>query len=453
MSLTYHLIDALIVNEGKTSRGSLEISDGRIGKIVYGNESLPADNHAIIINCSGCFVIPGVIDDHVHFREPGLTYKSDIFTESRAAIAGGITSFMEMPNTIPAATTVDLLEQKYDIAAGKSLANYSFYMGATNDNAAEIAKIDSEKVCGVKVFMGSSTGNMLVDDSKALETLFANSRGLLIAIHSEDEDIIRKNNRLFREQYGEDVPPECHPLIRSEEACYRSTAKAITLALKHNTRLHVLHLSTARELTLFDNTLSLEDKRITSEVCLHHLWFNDTDYKKWFNLIKVNPAIKTENDRQALFHGLLSGKIDVIATDHAPHTLKEKKLTYFKALSGGPMVQHSLVAMLEFYHEGKISIEKVVEKMCHAPALCFRVRKRGFIRTGYHADLIIINPASAWKVDKTNILSKCGWSAMEGNIFKSKITHTFVNGNLVFHDGTFDERYRGERLLFDMSQR
>ena len=449
MSLTYHLTNALIVNEGKTFRGSIEISEGLIQKIACDDEPLPLNPDAEIIDCLGCFVIPGVIDDHVHFREPGLTHKSDIFTESRAAIAGGITSFMEMPNTLPAATTIDILEEKYRIASAKSLANYSFYLGATNENAAEIAKINPKEVCGVKVFMGSSTGNMLVDDSQALEKLFSDSRDLLVAIHSEDENIISENNRLFRLKYGEDVPAQCHSLIRSEEACYRSTAKAVALAQKNNTRLHVLHVSTARELDLFDNALPLAQKRITAEVCLHHLWFSDRDYARWNNLIKVNPSIKTENDREALLHGVLSGVIDVIATDHAPHTLEEKNRTYFKAPSGGPMVQHALVAMLEFYHNGKISIETIVEKMCHAPALCFQIQKRGFIRQGYHADITIINPDLPWKVSKTNILSKCGWSAMEGNIFKSKITHTFVNGNLVFHNGVFNEAGSGKRLLFD----
>jgi len=449
MSLTYYLTNALIVNEGKTFHGSIEISEGLIQKITCDDEPLPVNPDAEIIDCAGCFVIPGVIDDHVHFREPGLTHKSDIFTESRAAVAGGITSFMEMPNTLPAATTIGILEEKYRIASAKSLANYSFYMGATNENAAEIAKINPAEVCGVKVFMGSSTGNMLVDDSQALEKLFSNSQGLLVAIHSEDENIISENNRLFRLKYGEDVPAQSHSLIRSEEACYRSTAKAVALAQKNNTRLHVLHVSTARELALFDNALPPAQKRITAEVCLHHLWFSNRDYARWNNLIKVNPSIKTENDRDALLNGVLSGVIDVIATDHAPHTLEEKKQTYFKAPSGGPMVQHALVAMLEFYHNGIISIETIVEKMCHAPALCFQIQKRGFIRQGYHADITIINPNLPWKVSKMNILSKCGWSAMEGNIFKSKITHTFVNGNLVFHNGIFNEEDSGQRLLFD----
>ncbi len=444
------IINARIVNEGEIFLGDILIDGENIAKIISKkNITKNTKEEGIeIIDAKGKFLIPGVIDDHVHFREPGLTKKADIYTESKAAVAGGVTSFMEMPNTIPQSITNSLLEEKFDIASKKSLANYSFYFGATNDNIDELLKVDPKNVCGIKVFMGASTGNMLVDDSGTLENIFSKSK-MLVAIHSEDEEIIQKNIKIFKEKYGEDVPIKFHPEIRSEEACYKSTEIAVKLAKKHGTRLHILHLSTSREMELFDNSISLKDKKITSEVCVHHLWFDENDYEKYGTLIKWNPAIKSPKDKSALFEALLNDKLDIVATDHAPHLLEEKKQTYFKAPSGGPLVQHSLPLMLEFYHDKKISIEKIVEKMCHAPAVCFNVEKRGFIREGYKADLVLVNTNATWKVDKSNILYKCGWSPFENYLFRSKITHTFVNGNLVFDEGCFDENIRGQRLKFD----
>lgn len=447
MNRPYHIINARIINEGDIFRGELIIKNNRIDKIIKG-QSGKVEDAAEVIDVNGKYLLPGVIDDQVHFRDPGLTHKADLYSESKAAVAGGITSYMDMPNTIPPVLTQDLLEEKYRLAAQKSLANYSFYMGASNDNIDEIIKTDPLNVCGVKVFMGASTGNMLVDDPDALNDIFSRSN-LLVAVHCEDEDTIRQNLLLAMEKYDEDVPIEMHPVIRSEEACYKSSSLAVKLAQRYNTRLHILHLSTARELDLFDNKISLDKKRITAEVCVHHLWFSDEDYKKKGTRIKWNPAIKTLKDKEGLIEGLLNGKIDVIATDHAPHTADEKQNRYFKAPSGGPLVQHSLIAMFELALDGKISVEQVVEKMCHNPAICFQVDKRGFLREGYWADLTVVDADAAWVVDKSNILYKCGWSPFDGETFRTKITHTFVNGNLVYFDGKFDESNRGQRLKFN----
>jgi dihydroorotase len=451
MSKTYQIINARVINEGKIFDANILIRSGIIEKIIRNEKSngLPfPENEVITIDAKGKWLIPGVIDDQVHFREPGLTHKAEIYTESKAAVAGGITSFMEMPNTIPNTLTQELLEEKYRIASEKSLANYSFYMGASNDNIDEILKTNSRNVCGIKVFMGASTGNMLVDNIDTLNTIFSKSK-MLIATHCEDENTIRANSEIFREKYGEKVPIEAHPLIRSGEACYRSSKLAVKLAKLYNTRLHILHLSTARELDLFDNTIPLKKKRITAEVCVHHLWFNSADYDRLGTKIKWNPAVKTKNDQEKLFEGLLDNRLDVIATDHAPHTLEEKKNSYFKAPSGGPLVQHALPAMVDFVTQGKITIEKVVEKMCHAPAICFEVEKRGFIREGYWADLVLIDPDQVTLVKKKNILYKCGWSPFEGHTFRSAVTHTFVNGHLVYNNGKFDESIKGQRLLFE----
>ncbi len=451
MENSFYIINAQIVNEGETFQGELIIENGLISKIIRKNENTYVEDknkNYTIINANGKCLIPGVIDDHVHFREPGLTYKADIYSESKAAVAGGITSFMEMPNTIPNVLTQELLEDKYKIAAEKSLANYSFYFGASNNNINEVLKTNPENVCGIKVFMGASTGNMLVNDIDILNEIFSKSK-LLVAVHCEDEDIIQQNIKIYKEKFGENISVEKHTLIRSEEACYKSSALAVSLAKKHNTRLHILHLSTAKELELFDNTIPLEKKKITSEVCIHHLWFNDSDYDKLGTKIKWNPAIKTKNDQESLFEGVLNNKIDIIATDHAPHKLDEKLNAYFKAQSGGPLIQHSLLAMLDFYHEGKISLEKIVEKMCHAPAISFQMKKRGYIREGYWADLTLVDLNASQEVNKANILYKCGWSPFEGHTFKSKISHTFVNGNLVYDNGEFNELIKGRRILFD----
>lgn len=399
------------------------------------------------INAEGLYLFPGVIDDQVHFREPGLTHKADIYSESRAAVAGGVTSFMEMPNTIPNTLTQKLLEEKYLCASVKSVANYSFFMGASNSNIDEVLKTNPKNVCGVKIFMGSSTGDMLMDDEKALENIFSKST-MLVATHCEDENTVRKNLEQFKSKYGDDIPLKFHPEIRSREACYKSSSFAVSLAKKYNTRLHILHISTADELELFDNTIPLEQKRITAEACIHHLWFSNEDYEKKGNFIKWNPAIKTASDRDAIFNGVLENKIDVIATDHAPHTAEEKNQLYTKAPSGGPLVQHSLVAMLELYHQKKISIEMIAEKMCHAPAECFRVEKRGFIREGYFADLVLVDLNSPWTVSKQNILYKCGWSPFEGVTVQSKVKHTFVSGNHVYDDGKIIENQKGLRLAF-----
>ncbi len=450
MKNNYHIINAIIVNEGEVFEGDVLIKNGQIEKVgrktdgidIVSSEGIPQ------IDAKGKYLLPGIIDDQVHFRDPGLTHKADIYTESKAAVAGGITSFMEMPNTIPNVLTQELLEDKYQMAATKSLANYSFYMGASNDNIEEILKTDPATVCGIKVFMGSSTGNMLVDNIDVLNEIFSKAK-LLVAVHCEDEETIQTNTKVFRERYGENVPLEAHPLIRSDKACYKSSKLAVGLAKLHNTRLHVLHLSTAKEMELFESDIPLKNKRITAEVCVHHLWFNNLDYEKYGTRIKWNPAIKTKNDQEELFSALLDNKLDVIATDHAPHTLEEKTNTYFKAPSGGPLVQHALLAILDFYHKDKISIERVVEKMCHAPAVCFQVEKRGFIRKGYHADIVLVDVHQQTEVNKSNILYKVGWSPFEGHTFQSKISHTFVNGRLVYENGNFDESVKGERLKFN----
>ena len=441
--MTTIIQNAQIVNEGKIFKGSILIENGVITEI--STEEIQKLN-AEIIDATGKHLIPGLIDDQVHFREPGLTHKADIYSESRAAVAGGITSFMEMPNTVPNTLTQELLQDKYDIAAENSIANYSFFMGASNDNLEEVLKTNPRNVCGVKVFMGSSTGNMLVDNAEVLEELFSKCK-MLIAAHCEDEPTVKANEAKYKEQYGENVPILCHPEIRSAEACYLSSSFAINLAEKHGTRFHVLHISTAKETELFDNTIPLKKKKITAEACVHHLWFSDKDYEKKGTLIKWNPAVKTANDRDKIFEAVLNNKIDIIATDHAPHSLEEKQNTYFNAPSGGPLVQHALVSMLEHYHNGKISLEKIVEKMCHAPADCFNVEKRGYLRKGYHADLVLFDLNDPWVVSKENLLYKCGWSPFEGVEFKSKISHTLVNGNLTF-EGIIIEGSVGSRLLF-----
>ncbi|HEX8577015.1 MAG TPA: dihydroorotase [Flavobacterium sp.] len=438
--------NAKIVNEGTIFEGDVFIEDQFIVEIA---DSISAKSSATkIINAGGNYLIPGAIDDQVHFREPGLTHKGDIESESRAAVAGGITSFIEQPNTVPNAITQELLEQKYQIAAEKSYANYSFMMGGTNTNLDEILKTDPRNVAGLKLFLGSSTGDMLVDDEAALEKIFSNTP-LLIAVHCEDENTIKNNLKQYEETYGDAISVQMHPLIRSEEACFISSSKAIALAKKTGARLHVFHLSTAKETELFSNKIPLEDKKITAEVCIHHLWFSDKDYDTKGNLIKWNPAIKTQNDRKVLWEALLDDRIDVIATDHAPHTLEEKKQPYLKAPSGGPLVQHAVVAMFEAFHQEKISVEKIVEKMAHNPAKIFKIEKRGFIKEGYYADLVIVDPSLPWNVNKTNILSKCGWSPFENFSFKSRITHTFVNGQLVYNNFKFKGIKCGQRLLFN----
>lgn len=435
--------NASVINEGKIVCCDLLIENERIKKI---GPSVNSPN-ATIIDAEGMFAIPGAIDDQVHFREPGLTHKADIYTESKAAVAGGITSYMEMPNTIPNTLTQDLLEEKYKIAASKSLANYSFYMGTSNNNLEELLKTDSRKVCGVKIFMGASTGNMLVDNHKTLEKIFS-SCDLLIATHCEDEATIKKNMASMKEKYGEAVPPSAHPLIRSGEACYLSSSFAIELAKKYSSRLHILHISTASELALFDKDTPLQNKRITAEACIHHLWFTDEDYERKGNFIKWNPAIKSESDRKAIRDAVNNNCIDVIATDHAPHTLNEKEQTYLNAPSGGPLVQHAVIAAFEMAEQGVFSFEKAVEKMCHAPAICFNVNERGFLREGYYADIVLLK-RKKFTVSKENILYKCGWSPFEGNTFSYSIDKTFVNGSLVYNNGIFDETVKGKRLLFN----
>jgi dihydroorotase len=438
--------NAKIVNEGVIFEGDVLIEDKMIVEIA--SQISPKLSSTKIIDAEGNYLIPGIIDDQVHFREPGLTHKGTIYTESRAAVAGGITSFIEQPNTVPNAVTQELLEDKYKIAAEKSFTNYSFMMGGTNDNLEELLKTNPKNVAGIKLFLGSSTGNMLVDNEEALEKIFSSTK-MLIAVHCEDEGTIKENLAKFQEEYGDDIPVSAHPLIRSAESCYISSSKAIALAKKTGARLHVFHLSTAKEMELFTNKIPLEDKKITAEVCIHHLYFSDKDYAKKGNLIKWNPAVKTEKDRDALWEALLDGRIDVIASDHAPHTLEEKNQQYVKAPSGGPLVQHAVVAMFEMYHQGKISIEKIIEKMAHNPAKLFKIEKRGFIKEGYFADLAIINTSLPWTVNKDNILYKCGWSPFEGTNFKSRITHTFVNGQLVFNNAKVKEIQAGERLTFD----
>lgn len=438
--------NAKIVNEGTVFEGDVLIEDEYIVEIA---ESISLKSPSTkVIDAEGNYLIPGAIDDQVHFREPGLTHKGDIASESRAAVAGGITSYIEQPNTVPNAVTQELLEQKYQLAANNSFANYSFMMGGTNDNLEEILKTNPKNVAGLKLFLGSSTGNMLVDDLDSLEKIFSSTK-LLIAVHCEDEGTIKANLEKYLEEYGEDIPVAMHPKIRSEEACYISSSKAIALAKKTGARLHVFHISTAKELDLFTNKIPLEKKQITAEVCIHHLWFSDIDYETKGNLIKWNPAVKTEKDKNALWKALLDDRIDVIATDHAPHTLEEKKQSYLKAPSGGPLVQHAVVAMFEAYHQGKITIPKIVEKMAHNPAKIFQIENRGFVKVGYYADLVIVNTGLPWSVKKENILAKCGWSPFEGFTFKSRITHTFVNGQLVYNNFKVKDVPFGKRLLFN----
>lgn len=445
MSLTL-IKNAKIVNQGSIFEGDVLIDGEYIVDIDTSISVKSSDTK--VIDAEGNYLLPGIIDDQVHFREPGLTHKATIASESKAAVAGGITSFIEMPNTVPQATTQELLEEKFKVASETSYANYSFMFGGTNDNLEEVLKTNPKNVAGIKLFLGSSTGNMLVDDEDVLEKIFSSTK-MLIAVHCEDEATVKTNLDKYLKEYGEDIPIELHPKIRSEEACYLSSSKAIELAKKTGARLHVFHLSTVKETALFTNKIPLEKKQITSEVCVHHLWFDDSYYKEKGTFIKWNPAIKTEADKVGLLKALLNDKIDVIATDHAPHTLEEKKQVYTKAPSGGPLVQHALAAMLEFFKKDKISLEKIVEKMCHNPAIIFKIEKRGFIKKGYFADLVIVDVAKPWTVNKQNILYKCGWSPFEGTNFKSRITHTFVNGTLVYNQGVFNNTVKGKRLLFN----
>lgn len=437
--------NAQIVNEGKIFKSDILIENDLIAKI---SESISEENADTIINAEGKFLIPGAIDDQVHFREPGLTHKGDIESESKAAIAGGVTSFIEQPNTVPNAVTQELLEEKYKIASEKSYANYSFSMGGTNDNLEEVLKTNPRNVAAIKLFLGSSTGNMLVDNPEILEEIFSQVK-MPICVHCEDEATIRKNTEIYKEQYGEDIPVKFHHLIRSEEACYLSSSKAIELAKKTGARLHVYHLSTAKEMELFRNDIPLKDKKITAEICVHHLHFTNEDYETKGSLIKWNPAVKTETDKNGLWEALLDDRIDIIATDHAPHTLQEKDNKYLSCPSGAPLVQYSLPVMFEYFKKGKISLEKVVEKMCHNPAILFEIEKRGFVKEGYKADLVIINPNAEIRVSKENIQSKCGWSPLENETFHSEITHTFVNGFLAFENGKVSPEKHGERLLFE----
>ncbi|MDR1699274.1 MAG: dihydroorotase [Prevotellaceae bacterium] len=436
----------LIINENRTFTGSVLIENDKISAIY--EDEIPQEIQAgKIIDAKGKWLIPGVIDDHVHFREPGLTHKGDFFSESRAAVAGGVTSVMDMPNTIPQTITNGLLELKRALAEQHCLTNFAFYLGATNENIDEILCANPQNVCGLKLFMGSSTGNMLVNDRKTLERIFAESP-LLIATHNEDEEIIKANAEHYRKLLGENIPFSYHPKIRSEEACYRSTAFAVELAEKAGARLHVLHLTTAKELSLFSD-VPLSEKRITAETCVHYLWFDDRDYARLGSRMKCNPAIKTKQDKDALIEALNSHKIDIVATDHAPHTLAEKAGTYFKAMSGTPQVQHSLNIMLELAKQGFLTKENVVEKMCHAPAKLFGIKNRGFIREGYFADLALVSPQKSWIATDENSLSKCAWTPYNEQAFTTKVSHTFVNGNLVFEEGKFNEKSRGMGLVFE----
>ncbi|MCB9197919.1 MAG: dihydroorotase [Flavobacteriales bacterium] len=436
--------NATIFNEGTRSKGHVVISGKTIQSI---STKIPDGDFDQTIDAKGLYLMPGMIDDQVHFREPGLTHKGDIHSESRAAVAGGITSFMEMPNTVPNTLTQELLQDKYDIAAEKSIANYSFYFGASNDNLQEVLKTNKRDVCGIKVFMGSSTGNMLVDDTKTLEGLFKECE-MLIATHCEDEATIRENMTKYKNLYGDSIPFHLHPIIRSEEACYKSSSKAVELATKFNTRLHILHISTGKETELFSNR-PLSEKRITAEACTHHLWFNDTNYKEKGPWIKWNPAVKTESDRQQILKAVRENRIDVLATDHAPHTIVEKSNPYTSAPSGGPLVQHALIALLELTLTNQITISEIVQKFAHNVATMFNIEKRGFIREGYYADLVLVAPDSPWQVNKSNVLYKCGWSPFEGTTFNHSIVTTIVNGNIVYDKGSIIEKEPGMRLLFE----
>jgi len=445
VSETYLIKAGTLVNEGKVSHQDVLVRNECIEQV---GESLEPKINYKEINAAGKHLFPGVIDDQVHFREPGLTQKGEIYTEAKAAVAGGVTSYMEMPNVQPQTLTQSLLEEKYEMGRKRSLANFSFYMGASNENLEEVMKTDPRQVCGVKVFMGSSTGDMLVDDTQTLERIFSRV-SMLIATHCEDELTIRTNMAHALQKYGQDIPFEQHPIIRSAEACYLSSSRAVSLAKKYGTRLHVLHISTGKELELFENETALSSKKITAEACIHHLWFSDEDYQQKGALIKWNPAVKTSKDRAQIWDGLLADKIDVIATDHAPHTRQEKNQIYANAPSGGPLIQHSLVAMLEFYHQGKISLEQIAEKMSHAVAVCYKVQQRGFIREGYFADLALVDLNRPWRVGPDNIVAKCGWSPFEGALFRSQVEKTFVSGHLAYDTGQFDEKIKGKRLSFN----
>lgn len=439
------ILNAKIVNAGTVKEMDVLIKGQHIERIGNDLQSIAADT---IVDAKGKHLLPGAIDDQVHFREPGLTHKATIHSESRAAVAGGVTSFMEMPNTIPPAFTQQLLEDKYQIASKTSLGNYSFYIGASNDNLEEVLKTDVRKICGLKIFMGSSTGNLLVDNPKTLEGFYAKFPSL-IATHCEDEPTIRRNMAMFKEKYGNQLPARMHPQIRNHEACYLSSSFAVELAKKNGTHLHILHISTEKETTLFDNTIPLKDKKITAEACVHHLWFNDSDYNRLGMLIKWNPAVKTAKDQEAILKAVLDDRIDVIATDHAPHTWEEKQNDYFNAPSGGPLIQHSIVALLEFYKQGKITLEKIVEKMCHNPAILFRIEKRGYLREGYFADMVLVDMDKSWQVENKNIVAKCGWSPFEGQTFSTSIHSTWVSGHLAYSEGKFDERQMGLRMTFN----
>jgi len=446
--MNYLIKNATLVNEGKQRKSDVLVSGAYIQKIAEHITDYPENTE--VIEAEGKYLIPGLIDDQVHFREPGLTHKANIATESKAAVAGGITTFIEMPNTVPQATTQELLEEKFSVAAKTSYANYSFMFGGTNDNLEELLKTDPTKVAGIKLFLGSSTGNMLVDDETILEKIFSSTK-MVISVHCEDEATVRKNLAHYQNIYGDDIPMELHPIIRSEEACYISSSKAIALAKKTGARLHVFHLSTAKETHLFRNDIPLAEKQITSEVCVHHLWFSEEDYLTKGSHIKWNPAVKTAQDRAGLWEALLDDRIDVLATDHAPHTLEEKAQPYTSAPSGGPLVQHALLALLEKVKEQVIPIEKLVEKACHNPAILFQIEKRGYLREGYYADLVLVDPNKAQTVTKENVLYKCGWSPFDGTTFSSTVTQTFINGTLMYNEGAFNETAKGKRITFTRS--
>lgn len=445
----YFIYNALIINEGERFTGAVLVSEGVIQEVFRGNPpaDFTLDPGTVSIDANQSFLLPGVIDDHVHFREPGLTGKGDMFSESRAAVAGGVTSVMEMPNTIPNAVTLESIEEKAALAASKALVNYSFFLGASENNLDEILRANPSLICGLKLFLGSSTGNMKVENPEILAKIFKNSP-LMIMVHAEDDTLIKENLKVAQEHFEGEIPASAHPMIRNAEACYRSSEMAVKLAEKYQSRLHLAHLSTAKELSLLKNDKPLPEKMITGEVCVHHLWFDDQDYESLGSKIRWNPAVKSSSDREALLAALLDNRIDLVATDHAPHLLTEKEKSYAECPSGGPMIQHSLVAMIGLYHLSKISMEMIVEKMCHAPAVLYRVKNRGFIRKGYSADLTLVNPDDPWMVEKENILYKCGWSPMEGVTFKARVTHTWVNGNLVFNQGKFDLSTKGQRLEF-----
>lgn len=443
------LKNAKIVNEGKIIHGHILIENEYIAHIFSLSDDISVYESTVeVIDIHHQYVFPGVIDDQVHFREPGLTHKAQIYTEAKAAVAGGTTTFMEMPNTKPQALTQKLVADKYEIGAKDSIANYSFFMGVSNENLEEVLKTDKNNVCGLKIFMGSSTGDMLVDDRQVLETIFSQTN-MLIATHCEDEETVRENSRLAKEEYGDDIPMHMHPVIRNVEACYKSSSLAVELAKKYNTRLHILHISTAKELDLFTNKIPLAEKRITSEVCVHHLWFDASDYEKMGSLIKCNPAVKEASNKEALWKALLDDRLDIIATDHAPHTWEEKQGNYWNAPSGVPLIQHSLLMLLEAYKQNKISLEKIAEKMAHAPAICFQIKERGFVREGYFADLVLFDLEKSTMVTKESLEYKCKWSPFEGTMFDSQVTHTIVSGHLAYENGKFDESEKGMRISFD----